>query len=102
MQVPIRGILCDFRPDERGLGFVDVFITDTTPPQKLLLEWIVRDALDLESAIELAERVIELRLSGYVVCHDAEGRIHCLKDPTREPEGWHYGTLDIKDKTLND
>jgi hypothetical protein len=88
MQAPIRGILCDFKSDEYGHGFVDVFIAETTPPQKLFPEWIVRGALELESAIFLADRVIELRLSGHIVIHGVEGQISYLKDPIPEGEEW--------------
>src|SRR5262249_50393080 len=88
MQVRIRGILCDIEPDEHGHGFVDVFIAETTPPQKLLPEWIVRGAIDLETALNLAKRVIKLRLGGYIVIHGVEGHIYYIKDPTREGEEW--------------
>jgi hypothetical protein len=91
-QLRVKGILCDFTADERGLGFVDVFVSDTTPPQKLLLEWIVRGALDLETAINLADRIIELRLDGYIVFHDVEGRIKYLKNPLLEGDEWKDGT----------
>lgn len=86
MQAPIRGILCDIQSDEHG--FIDVFIASTNPRQKLLPEWIVRGALNLELAITIAERVIELRLSGHCVYHDVEGTIGYFKDPIREGEEW--------------
>jgi hypothetical protein len=69
----INGILCDFKFDEHG--FVNVFIADTNPPQKLLPEWIVRGVVDLETAIALAKGVIEVRLEGGDIFHDAEGQI---------------------------
>jgi hypothetical protein len=79
-------------PDEHG--FVNVFIAHTSPPQKLLTEWIVRGSLDLESAIALAKRVIPLRLSGHIVIHDVEGWIKYLKDPSREGEEWKQACED--------
>jgi hypothetical protein len=84
MQRRVHGIPCDFQLDEDGHGFIDVFIPDTTPPQRLLPEWIVRGALDLRSAIKTASAVIKLRLSGYIVWHDAEGLCHYLKVPPCE------------------
>ena len=62
LQLPIGGIRCDIDLDENE--FVNVFIACTEPPQKLLPQWIVRGVPDLDRALDLAERIIELRLNG--------------------------------------
>jgi hypothetical protein len=80
MKMRIAGILCDVLPDEAGLGFVDIFITDD---QKLLPEWIVRGALDRAAAVAIAKAVIEERLAGRTIVHDCEGQIFSISDPTR-------------------
>jgi hypothetical protein len=80
LQLPIGGILCDIDLDENE--FVDVFIAQTEPEQKLLPQWIVRGVPDLDDALDLAERIIELRLNGYDILHcDPEGRIGYVKNP---------------------
>ena len=81
LQLPIGGILCDIDLDENE--FVDVHIAQTEPEQKLLPQWIVRGEPDLDRALDLAERIIELRMNGYGILHrDPESRIEYVKNPT--------------------
>jgi hypothetical protein len=88
LQLPIGGILCDIELDENE--FVNVFIANTEPPQKLLMQWIVRGKPDLARALDLAERIIELRLNGYSIMHrDPEGRIEYVKDPDPQRQQRH-------------
>jgi hypothetical protein len=79
LQLPIGRILCGIELDENE--FVNVFIANTEPEQKLLPEWIMRGEPDLDDALDLAEQIIELRLNGYSIMHcDPEGRIGYCKD----------------------
>jgi hypothetical protein len=86
-KIIIKGIQCVIEPDENGFGFIDISIEHPDggifgePSIKVYYEWIVRGALDERSAIKLATRIVEAKLNGQRICHDAEGLIWLLVEP---------------------
>ncbi len=77
--VIIDGIKVSFEPDENGFWNGDVHHS-VSHDIILLNQWIVREAVDLKKAIDLASAIVPLKLLGYDVIHcDPEGRVQAMK-----------------------
>jgi hypothetical protein len=73
----IRGVRMSFEEDENGFwnGTVEPSVVGG---KRLETEWLIRQAINKEQAIELAYAALEHRLAGRSILHDPEGRMHAI------------------------